>query len=153
MDGADTSTRIAAMAPPSGLQISSNASDYNNGRLPFSRSITAPTGFQAPPATEAHQEQQQQSRPDRSHLAPEDAFHATAPSRRLKAGFEPSGNRDLLSRHLHRKDATGSRSRSRRRKRPWKKLLWVKQSCELSWGTWRRGISERHINGKLTIAS
>ncbi|KUI73101.1 Phosphatidylinositol N-acetylglucosaminyltransferase GPI2 subunit [Cytospora mali] len=83
------------MAPPSGLQISSNASDYN-------------------------------TRPDPSHLAPEDAFLATTPPRRLK-GFDSSGNRDLLSRHLYRKDGAVSRSRSRRRKRPWKKLLWVKQ--------------------------
>lgn len=114
------------MAPPSGLQISSSASDYGNARLPFSRSITAPTGFNTAAAA---QQQQQQRRPDPSHLAPEDAFHVTTPPRRLK-GFEPSGSRDLLARHLYRKDGAGSRSRSRRRKRPWKKLLWVKQSCK-----------------------
>lgn len=41
----------------------------------------------------------------RSHLSPDDAF--VSPPRR-----------------------SGERSRSRRRKRPWKKLMWVKQSCK-----------------------
>lgn len=54
---------------------------------------------------------------DRSHLSPDDAF--TSPPRRLY------GSGDGL---VDRMD--GERSRSRRRKRAWKKLMWVKQSCE-----------------------
>ncbi|KAK2601077.1 hypothetical protein N8I77_010549 [Diaporthe amygdali] len=119
------------MAPPSGLQFSSKASDYDDKieRLPpLARSITAPTGFQQSAATtSASAAASYRGRPDPSHLAPEDAFHAASPPRRLN-GFESSGNRDHIPRHLYRKDG-GSRSRSRRRrKRPWKKLLWVKQS-------------------------
>ncbi|KAI3392331.1 hypothetical protein diail_5882 [Diaporthe ilicicola] len=121
------------MAPPSGLQFSSKASDYNDNleRLPrLARSTTAPTGFQQPSAAAAAVSSSSSAlvsashrgRPDPSHLAPEDAFHAASPPRRLK-GFESSGNRDHIPRHLYRKDG-GSRSRSRRRrKRPWKKLL------------------------------
>lgn len=117
------------MAPPSGLQFSSKASDYNDKieRLPpLARSITAPTSFQQS-ASSTSTSSLLHGRPDPSHLAPEDAFHAASPPRRLNA-FEPPGNRDHIPRHLYRKDG-GSRSRSRRRrKRPWKKLLWVKQS-------------------------
>ncbi|KAH8662296.1 phosphatidylinositol N-acetylglucosaminyltransferase subunit C [Xylariales sp. PMI_506] len=51
------------------------------------------------------------SRPTRSHLAPEDAFFAASPPRRLRPKLE-----------------SRSRSRHRRRKRSWKKILWVKQS-------------------------
>lgn len=125
------------MAPPSGLQFSSKASDHNDKieRLPpLARSITAPTKFQQSAAAAASSSSTSSpslhhGRPDPSHLAPEDAFHAASPPRRLNA-FEPSGSRDHIPRHLYRKDG-GSRSRSRRRrKRPWKKLLWVKQSCK-----------------------
>ncbi|KAI1101193.1 GPI2-domain-containing protein [Jackrogersella minutella] len=65
----------------------------------------------------------------RSHLAPEDAFNAPAPSRR-QSGFEPNGMNDTRGESRSRKMSTklGSRSRSRRRRRNWKKLLWVKQS-------------------------
>lgn len=120
------------MAPPSGLQFSSKASDYNDKieRLPpLARSITAPTSFQQSAAASTSLSSAHHGRPDPSHLAPEDAFHAASPPRRSNA-FEPSGGRDHIPRHLYRKDG-GSRSRSRRRrKRPWKKLLWVKQSCK-----------------------
>lgn len=135
----DTHLHSRPMAPPSGLQFSSKASDYNDKieRLPpLARSITAPTNFQqsaaaAAAASSTSTSSLHQGRPDPSHLAPEDAFHAASPPRRLNA-FESSGSRDHIPRHLYRKDG-GSRSRSRRRrKRPWKKLLWVKQSCESS---------------------
>lgn len=125
------------MAPPSGLQFSSKASDYNDKieRLPpLARSITAPTSFQqsaAAAASTPSSSSLHHGRPDPSHLAPEDAFYAASPPRRLNA-FEAPGNRDHIPRHLYRKDG-GSRSRSRRRrKRPWKKLLWVKQTCKSS---------------------
>lgn len=59
----------------------------------------------------------------RSHLSPDDAF--VSPPRRpynLDGAVEsiPRGRR-----------LDGERSRSRRRKRAWKKLMWVKQSCRL----------------------
>ncbi|OTB03978.1 hypothetical protein M426DRAFT_321271, partial [Hypoxylon sp. CI-4A] len=65
----------------------------------------------------------------RSHLAPEDAFNAAPPSRR-QSGFEPSGANEtrVASRSRKLTSKLGSRSRSRRRRRNWKKLLWVKQS-------------------------
>lgn len=128
------------MAPPSGLQFSSKASDHNDKteRLPpLARSITAPTNFQQSAAAAAAASSSSTTsspslyhgRSDPSHLAPEDAFHAASPPRRSNA-FEPSGSREHIPRHLYRKDG-GSRSRSRRRrKRPWKKLLWVQQSCK-----------------------
>ncbi|KAI2605029.1 GPI2-domain-containing protein [Hypoxylon fragiforme] len=68
------------------------------------------------------------TRSARSHLAPEDAFNTASPSRR-QSGFEPSIN-DIRAESRSRKinSKLGSRSRSRRRRRTWKKLLWVKQS-------------------------
>ncbi|KAJ4419926.1 glycosylphosphatidylinositol anchor biosynthesis [Gnomoniopsis sp. IMI 355080] len=107
------------MAPSSGLQTSTTSKrhDYPTEGLPtFARSATAP----GPVRTL-----------DRSRLAPEDAFYATAPPTRRLNAFDSnaSASSELLSRHLRmRSKDTGSRSRSRRRKRAWKKLLWVKQS-------------------------
>lgn len=60
---------------------------------------------------------------DRSHLSPHDAF--TYP---LRQAYDGDGAADPLSHLRHLKD---DRSRSRRRKRAWKKLMWVKQSCKL----------------------
>ncbi|KAK1239172.1 hypothetical protein MKX08_006233 [Trichoderma sp. CBMAI-0020] len=57
---------------------------------------------------------------DRSHLSPHDAF--TYP---LRQAYDADGAADPLSHLRHLKD---DRSRSRRRKRAWKKLMWVKQS-------------------------
>ncbi|KAM6484385.1 phosphatidylinositol N-acetylglucosaminyltransferase subunit C [Trichoderma sp. SZMC 28011] len=57
---------------------------------------------------------------DRSHLSPHDAF--TYP---LRQPYDGDGPADPLSHLRHLKD---DRSRSRRRKRAWKKLMWVKQS-------------------------
>lgn len=134
------------MAPPSGLQFSSKASDHNDKieRLPpLARSITAPTNFQqsaAAASSSTSSPSLYHGRSDPSHLAPEDAFHAASPPRRSNA-FEPSGSREHIPRHLYRKDG-GSRSRSRRRrKRPWKKLLWVKQSCKSSTYALRQTLS------------
>lgn len=59
---------------------------------------------------------------DRSHLSPHDAF--TYP---LRQTYDADGAADPLSHLRHLKD---DRSRSRRRKRAWKKLMWVKQSCK-----------------------
>jgi phosphatidylinositol glycan class C protein len=59
---------------------------------------------------------------DRSHLSPHDAF--TYP---LRQPYDGDGPADPLSHLRHLKD---DRSRSRRRKRAWKKLMWVKQSCK-----------------------
>lgn len=121
------------MAPPSGLQTSTTATECTEEATlpPLARSATAPGPFRAVAAAAAEQQLQIQRRPDPSHLAPEDALFATSPPRRSNA-FDPSlsGNGDLAARHLRmRNKDTGSRSRSRRRKRTWKKLLWVKQSC------------------------
>lgn len=118
------------MAPPSGLQTSTSANDHSETVPTLARSATAPVPFRTI-ATRAHL----QNRPDPSHLSPEDAFLVASPPRRSN-GFEPSaipnGSGEVLSRHLHlrTKDDAGSRSRSRRRKKAWKKLLWVKQSCK-----------------------
>ncbi|KAL6871806.1 phosphatidylinositol N-acetylglucosaminyltransferase subunit C [Trichoderma novae-zelandiae] len=57
---------------------------------------------------------------DRSHLSPHDAFAYP-----LRQPFDGDGAVDPLSHLRHLKD---DRSRSRRRKRTWKKLMWVKQS-------------------------
>jgi hypothetical protein len=83
------------------------------------RSSTAPVYLNSP-------------RPDRSRLAPEDAFYANSPPRPLD-GFQNGSEEapDTRQRRM-RLGADASRSRSRRRKRTWKKLLWVKQSCEFS---------------------
>ena len=57
----------------------------------------------------------------RSHLSPDDAF--VSPTRRsyVDGASDPHS---LLNRL-----GSSERSRSRRRKRAWKKLMWVKQSC------------------------
>ncbi|RFU74789.1 phosphatidylinositol n-acetylglucosaminyltransferase [Trichoderma arundinaceum] len=59
---------------------------------------------------------------DRSHLSPHDAF--TYP---LRQPYDGDGTLDPLSHLRHLKE---DRSRSRRRKRAWKKLMWVKQSYQ-----------------------
>ncbi|KAI1114678.1 phosphatidylinositol N-acetylglucosaminyltransferase-domain-containing protein [Nemania sp. NC0429] len=81
--------------------------------LGLARSATAPVELPSP-------------RLARSHLAPEDAFTSRPPQRhdRSAAVIDPGG--DLRPRQTRSK--LGSRSRSRRRKASWKKLLWVKQS-------------------------
>lgn len=140
-----------APPPPSALQTSTTiptTTGYRDeGMPPLPRSATAPGHLRTaaaapPPHTQAQAQAHGQSttrpgRPDPSHLAPEDAFLAASPPRRLN-GFEPNSKPEggLLSRHLRmRSKDPGSRSHSRRRKRPWKKLLWVKQSCT-SWPAW-----------------
>jgi phosphatidylinositol N-acetylglucosaminyltransferase subunit C len=73
---------------------------------------------------------------DRSLLAPEDAFYQGSPPRKQAVAANKiqkdlrmtNGDSPNLSRRGRRKD--GHRSSSRRRKGAWKKLLWVKQSCE-----------------------
>ena len=116
------------MAQP---QSPTTPTDFDSFPSLLARSATAPTGFVP-------------QRPDRSRLAPEDAFYAPSPPRfRPGAGGAVSGAGgngpatgpagagivDVRSRRL-RLDDEGSRSRSRRRKRTWKKLLWVKQSSK-----------------------
>lgn len=71
---------------------------------------------------------------DRSHLSPHDAF--TYP---LRQAYDADGAVDPLSHLTHLKD---DRSRSRRRKRAWKKLMWVKQSCKFFFCL-KRGNFER----------
>ncbi|RYP20769.1 hypothetical protein DL765_002602 [Monosporascus sp. GIB2] len=67
-------------------------------------------------------------RTGRSHLSPEDAFKATLSPQR-PADFGGNGMGDVAAERRRRsKPGVESRSRSRRRKRSWKKLLWVKQS-------------------------
>ncbi|KXJ94175.1 phosphatidylinositol N-acetylglucosaminyltransferase-domain-containing protein [Microdochium bolleyi] len=74
-------------------------------------------------------------RASRVHLAPEDAFTATSPPRRLYANdsatangiVTDSGTESRPQRRSRPKLDNRSRS-SRRSKRSWKKLLWVKQS-------------------------
>ncbi|KAK8103755.1 uncharacterized protein PG998_010788 [Apiospora kogelbergensis] len=87
-------------------------------------------------------------RSSRSHLAPEDAFiNAAASPPQRSGGFDHhatshNNNMSLLrdtvaaagaagdvrASSRRRESKFGSRSRSRRRKRNWKKILWVKQS-------------------------
>ncbi|KAK8064722.1 Phosphatidylinositol N-acetylglucosaminyltransferase GPI2 subunit [Apiospora phragmitis] len=81
-------------------------------------------------------------RSSRSHLAPEDAFNAASPPRR-SGGFDHSSNNNMsllrdtvasssgggdVRSSRRRESKFGSRSRSRRRKRNWKKILWVRQA-------------------------
>lgn len=155
--GATRSDHLAAMAPPSGLQTSMTMATTatteateattatattarrgyrDEGLPPLARSATAPGPLRAVAAASQARLQAQippRPRPDPTHLAPEDAFLAASPPRRLN-GFEAnSKDGGLLSRHLRMRDKDpASRSHSRRRKRPWKKLLWVKQSCTSS---------------------
>lgn len=92
---------------------------------PFVRSTTLPAFAPQLPAS------------DRSRLAPEDAIYQGSPPRkqaaavnRLKDLRMPNGlNADL---RVPRRGRAGERTRSasRRKKATWKKLLWVKQSCE-----------------------
>jgi phosphatidylinositol glycan class C protein len=71
--------------------------------------------------------------PDRTLLAPEDAIYHGSPPRK------PSAAVNRLQQNLRMTNGDAGvipgrrtpRSRSRRRKRAWSKLLWVKQSCEL----------------------
>ncbi|KAI1120784.1 phosphatidylinositol N-acetylglucosaminyltransferase-domain-containing protein [Nemania abortiva] len=80
----------------------------------LTRAATAPVELPSP-------------RSARSHLAPEDAFTSQLlPSRRDHAAAVHDPGSELRPRKARSK--LGSRSRSRRRKRSWKKLLWVKQS-------------------------
>jgi len=67
----------------------------------------------------------------RSHLAPEDAFCTTSPPRRLR--LKDDGDSPVMRRR-RKPDAGGSagidgRNRSRKRRRSWKKLLWVDRTC------------------------
>ncbi|KAI0444510.1 phosphatidylinositol N-acetylglucosaminyltransferase-domain-containing protein [Xylaria telfairii] len=92
--------------------------------LTLTRSATVPIELSSP-------------RSARSHLAPEDAFASTSPStsqptqRRgnhavTATGIAHDSGSELRPRQTRSK--LDSRSRSRRRRRNWKKLLWVKQS-------------------------
>ncbi|KAI0419555.1 phosphatidylinositol N-acetylglucosaminyltransferase-domain-containing protein [Xylaria grammica] len=79
----------------------------------LTRSATAPIELPSP-------------RLARSHLAPEDAFTSQLSPRRDRGAVVHDSGNELGPRTTRSK--LGSRSRSRRRKRNWKKLLWVKQS-------------------------
>ncbi|KAI1424580.1 phosphatidylinositol N-acetylglucosaminyltransferase-domain-containing protein [Xylaria sp. FL1777] len=96
--------------------MASPALSTRDGLFPsLMRSATAPTELPSP-------------RSARSHLAPEDAFTSQLsgrPDRAAAAAAHDSGT-ELRPRATRAK--LGSRSRSRRRRRSWKKLLWVKQS-------------------------
>lgn len=64
----------------------------------------------------------------RALLSPNDA--CVSPPRRLYeggGGGDGAADSAMRLRRLH-----GERSSSRRRKRTWKKLMWVKQSCTLA---------------------
>src|SRR5271168_36629 len=76
---------------------------------------------------------------DRSLLTPEDAIYQTSPPRKQSATVNKlekdlrmtngvNGDAARLPRRGRHKER--NRSGSRRRKGTWKKLLWVKQSCE-----------------------
>ncbi|KAJ3474202.1 hypothetical protein NLG97_g9948 [Lecanicillium saksenae] len=60
----------------------------------------------------------------RSHLSPNDA--CVSPPRRYEGGADGASDSAMRLRRLN-----GERSGSRRRKRTWKKLMWVKQSCHV----------------------
>ena len=101
-------------------QSPTTPTDFDGVFPPLTRSSTAPGTLHSP-------------RPDRSRLAPEDAFSSLPRGLETGNGGEGSDLRsDLRTRRLGLGE-TG-RSRSRRRKRTWKKLLWVKQSCMFQWG-------------------
>ncbi|KAI5924458.1 phosphatidylinositol N-acetylglucosaminyltransferase-domain-containing protein [Camillea tinctor] len=106
------------MASKPALQLSTtvNGSDHAPSHPSLTRAATLPNDIYSPRAA-------------RSHLAPEDAFNTASPPRR-QSGFDSSCANDSgpESRPRRMRAKLGSRSRSRRRKRSWKKLLWVKQS-------------------------
>jgi len=100
--------------------------------LPLKRSSTLPTPAPA-------------IGPGRSLLAPEDAIYQGSPPRRQSAAVNKlqkdlrmtsgsSGSVRIPSRGRTHKD--GIRTESRQRKRVWKKLLWVKQSCKFEKLLW-----------------
>jgi phosphatidylinositol glycan class C protein len=72
---------------------------------------------------------------DPSRLAPEDAIYPPhSPSRREKRtsplGLGANGSVVPSGEVKRSRNRSRGRSGSRRRNRAWKKLLWVKQSCE-----------------------
>jgi phosphatidylinositol N-acetylglucosaminyltransferase subunit C len=87
---------------------------------------------------------------DPSRLAPYDALYTRSPSRRLRMGDGPGDDgsgggvtsngaaRGAEGARRRKREKDRARSGSRRRKGPWKKLLWVKQSCM---------CSELHVHG------
>jgi phosphatidylinositol glycan class C protein len=115
------------MAPLQGpIPNFTTTSDLDRPFPGLARSSTAPVSNPNPT-----------SRADPSHLAPEDAFYAASPPRRLSSyglkesanGVDSSNEFGIASKRRHLGHDGDSRSRSRpRRKRRWKKLLWVKQS-------------------------
>jgi phosphatidylinositol N-acetylglucosaminyltransferase subunit C len=112
------------MAPSQGLTPAfSKPGEFERPFGGLARSSTAPVS-------------NAKARVDTNHLAPEDAFYAASPPRRLSTyALNESRNGNGSSndfgaigrRHLHREGPSRSRSRPRRKRR-WKKLLWVKQS-------------------------
>lgn len=84
---------------------------------PLTRSTTLPAYPPRPTTT------------DRSLLTPEDAIYQGSPPRRLTEVRIPNGP-TAAARVPRERPTVRNRSASRRRKGVWKKLLWVKQSCQ-----------------------
>lgn len=74
---------------------------------------------------------------DPSRLAPEDAFYAHSPPRRVRQhsplglGASDGSSVRALTDPRRKRDKERGRSGSRRKKGQWKKLLWFKQPCTL----------------------
>jgi len=103
------------MATSSALKRSSLSSDIE-APVPLTRASTVPAVLRVPPAS-------------LSHLVPDDAVQPLSP-RRLSGYDNGHGSASEYRRRRAKLDGHDGRGR---RKRAWKKLLWVKQSCTLFW--------------------
>ncbi|KEY68795.1 hypothetical protein S7711_00663 [Stachybotrys chartarum IBT 7711] len=92
--------------------------DANGGRPP---TMPSPTDDETPMPPLGHPSGF--SSFGRSHLSPEDAFVTRSPRQSYKSDAGPETRLRMSMGRIN-----GERSRSRRRKRAWKKLMWVKQS-------------------------
>lgn len=129
---------VPNQAPPTSTTIT--------GPLPpLTRSTTLPPATTRSVAT------------DRSLLTPEDAIYQGSPPRKQSAAVQKlqkdlrmtngvNGDAARPTRRGRHKDR--NRSGSRRRKGTWRKLLWVKQSCEQTIRDWR-AVSDENRPGQL----
>lgn len=108
-------------------------------RLQAMASYDAPSTSQSSRTSSIQADRHYARRPshrDHSHLRPEDAIPADPPPRKVQRKSSPLGRSDTVTaatathtaESRARKDRRRGRSGDRRRKGPWKKLLWVKQS-------------------------
>ena len=127
-------------------------------QAPTISTISGPLTPLTPSKTAPSSNARNAAAPDRTLLAPEDAIYQVSPPRKPPSAAEkiPSDlrmtNGDGLKLHRRARHKDGHRTSSRRRKGTWKKLLWVKQSCELPFqSTARQLLTPRQIRTTTPI--